>query len=58
MLIWGNGGLQDLGDSIFTWIYRFPIAQHDQQLPPVAPKPTPEGAVFGFTYLRSPARAC
>jgi len=26
------------------------------KVPPVAPKPTPEGAVFAFTYLRSPER--
>jgi lactate permease len=52
MLIWGNGAFKTWANSIFTWNY--PIPELDKminKMPPVAAKPTPEGAVFGFTYL-------
>ncbi|WP_445492583.1 L-lactate permease [Rhodopseudomonas sp. RCAM05734] len=52
MLIWGNGGFKTWANSIFTWNYPVPeLHNMINKVPPVAPKPTPEGAVFGFTYL-------
>jgi lactate permease len=52
MLIWGNGAFKTWANSIFTWSY--PVPELDKlinKMPPVAAKPTPEGAVFSFTYL-------
>ncbi|KJC45590.1 L-lactate permease [Bradyrhizobium sp. LTSP857] len=52
MLIWGNGGFKTWANSIFTWNYPVPeLHQMINKVAPVAAKPTPEGAVFGFTYL-------
>jgi len=52
MLIWGNGSFKSWANSIFTWNYPVPeLHQMIKKMPPVAAKPTPEGAVFGFTYL-------
>ncbi len=52
MLIWGNGAFKTWANSIFTWNYAVPdLHQMINKMPPVAAKPTPEGAVFGFTYL-------
>ncbi|MCP3394569.1 L-lactate permease [Bradyrhizobium sp. CCGB12] len=52
MLIWGNGGFKTWANSIFTWNYAVPdLHQVINKMPPVAAKPTPEGAVFAFTYL-------
>src|SRR4051812_38998284 len=52
MLIWGNGAFKTWANSIFVWNYRVPEL-HNMiiSVPPVAAKPTPQGAVFGFTYL-------
>lgn len=52
MLIWGNGAFKSWANSIFTWNYEVP-ALHAliNKVPPVAAKPTPERAVFEFTYL-------
>jgi lactate permease len=52
MLIWGNGAFKTWANSIF--VYNFPVPDLDKMIntmPPVAAKPTPQGAVFGFTYL-------
>ncbi len=52
MLIWGNGAFKTWANSIFTWSYPIPeLHNMINKVPPVAAKPTPEGAVFGFTYL-------
>ena len=52
MLIWGNGGFKTWANSIFTWNYPVPeLHQMINKMPPVAPAPTKESAVFGFTYL-------
>ena len=52
MLVWGNGGFKTWANSIFVWNYPVPeLHQMINKMPPVAAKPTPEGAVFGFTYL-------
>ncbi len=52
MLIWGNGAFKAWANSIFIWNY--PVPELDKMInvvPPVSAKPTPQGAVFGFTYL-------
>lgn len=52
MLIWGNGGFKTWANSIFVWNYPVPeLHQMINKMPPVAPGPTKEAAVFGFTYL-------
>jgi lactate permease len=52
MLIWGNGAFKSWANSIFTWNYPVPeLHNMINKVPPVAAKPTPEAAVFGFTYL-------
>jgi lactate permease len=52
MLIWGNNAFKVWADSIF--VYKYPVPDlHNMinSVPPVAAKPTPQGAVFAFTYL-------
>jgi lactate permease len=52
MLIWGNGAFKTWANSIFTWNYAVPdLHNMINKMPPVVAQPTPEGAVFGFTYL-------
>jgi lactate permease len=52
MLVWGNGAFKTWANSIFTWNYPVPdLHNMISKVPPVAAKPTPEGAVFAFTYL-------
>ena len=52
MLIWGNGAFKTWANSIFIWNYPVPdLHNMINTVPPVAAKPTPQGAVFGFTYL-------
>jgi lactate permease len=52
MLIWGSGWFKTWANSIFTWNYPVPeLHNMINKVPPVAAKPTPESAVFGFTYL-------
>ena len=52
MLVWGSGWFKTWANGIFTWNYPVPELHHMiNKVPPVAAKPTPEGAVFGFTYL-------
>src|SRR5467141_2671248 len=52
MLVWGNGAFKTWANSIFTWNYPVPdLHNMINKVPPVAAKPTPEGAAFAFTYL-------
>ncbi|MGH6708656.1 MAG: L-lactate permease [Bradyrhizobium sp.] len=52
MLIWGNGAFKTWANANFVWNYQVPeLHNMINKVPPVAPKPTPEAAVFGFTYL-------
>jgi lactate permease len=52
MLIWGNGAFKTWANSIFVWNYAVPdLHNMIAAVPPVTAKPTPQGAVFGFTYL-------
>jgi lactate permease len=52
MLIWGNGAFKTWANSIF--FYKYPVPElHNMinTMPPVAAKPTPQGASFDFFYL-------
>src|SRR5437762_593367 len=52
MLIWGSGWFKNWANSIFVWNYEVPeLDKLINKVPPVAAKPTPERAIFGFTYL-------
>jgi lactate permease len=52
MLIWGNGAFKTWANGIFVWNYPVPdLHNMINVVAPVAAKPTPQGAVFGFTYL-------
>jgi lactate permease len=52
MLIWGNDAFKVWANAHFTWNYPVPeLHNMINSVPPVAAKPTPQGAVFGFTYL-------
>jgi len=52
MLIWGSGWFKTWANAIFTWNYPVPeLHNMINKVPPVAAKPTPESAVFAFTYL-------
>jgi lactate permease len=52
MLIWGNDALKSWANAHFTWNYEVPdLDKMINSVPPVAAKPTPQRAVFAFTYL-------
>ena len=52
MLIWGSGSFKTWANSIFVWKYQVPELHNlINKVPPVAAKPTPEAALFDFTYL-------
>jgi lactate permease len=52
MLVWGNGAFKTWANSIFVWNYPVPeLHNMINTVQPVSAKPTPQGAVFGFTYL-------
>ncbi|PRH86760.1 lactate permease [Labrys okinawensis] len=52
MLVWGTGAFKTWANAIFSWNYQVPEL-HNQinKVAPVVAKPTPESAVFAFTYL-------
>lgn len=52
LLVWGTNWFKGIVNPIFSW--NFPVPElHNMinKVPPVAAKPTPEGAVFAFTYV-------
>jgi lactate permease len=52
LLIWGTGWFKGAVNPWATWSYPVPdLHNMINKVPPVAPKPTPEGAVFAFTWL-------
>jgi lactate permease len=52
MLVWGSGWFKNWANAIFVWNYPVPdLHNMINSMPPVAAKPTPQAAVFGFTYL-------
>lgn len=52
LLVWGSGWFKNVVNPIFTWNYAVDgLHNLIAKVPPVVAKPTPEGAVFAFTYL-------
>jgi len=52
LLIWGTNWFKGMVNPVFTWNYPVPeLHNMINKVPPVAAKPTPEGAVFAFTYV-------
>ena len=52
LLIWGTGWFKALVNPYATWNYPVPELHNlIQKVPPVAAEPTPESAVFSFTWL-------
>ncbi|MFL4984709.1 MAG: L-lactate permease [Xanthobacteraceae bacterium] len=52
LLIWGTGWFKALVNPIFTWNYAVPgLHNMINKVAPVAARPTPEAAVFAFTYV-------
>jgi lactate permease len=52
LLVWGSGWFKALVNPYTTLSYPVPeLHNMIQKVPPVATKPTPEGAVFSFTWL-------
>jgi lactate permease len=50
--VWGTGWFKALVNPIFTWNYAVEgLDKLVLKVPPVVAKPTPEAAVFSFTYL-------
>jgi lactate permease len=52
LLLWGTNWFKGIVNPVATW--NFPVPDlHNliNKVPPVAAKPTPEGAVFSFTWL-------
>jgi lactate permease len=52
LLVWGTGWFKAIVNPYATW--NFPVPElHNliNKVPPVVTKPTPEGAVFAFTWL-------
>jgi lactate permease len=52
LLIWGTGWFKALVNPVATWNFPIPdLHNMINKVPPVAAAPTPEGAVFAFTWL-------
>jgi lactate permease len=52
LLVWGTGWFKNFVNPFATWNYAVPDLHNlVQKMPPVVPKPTPEAAVFSFTWL-------
>jgi len=52
LLVWGTGWFKAAVNPHFTWNYAVPgLHNMIDKVPPVVAKPTPEGAVFAFTWL-------
>ena len=52
LLVWGTNWFKGIVNPIFAWNYPVPeLHNMINKVPPVAAKPTPEGAVFAFTYV-------
>ena len=52
LLVWGTGWFKAAVNPIFTWNYHVPgLDNLIDKVPPVVAKPTPEAAVFAFTWL-------
>jgi len=52
LLVWGTNAFKSTVNPWATWNYPVPeLHNMINKVAPVAPKPTPEGAVFSFTWL-------
>ena len=52
LLVWGTGWFKTLVNPYATWNFPIPdLHNMINKVPPVAAAPTPEGAVFAFTWL-------
>jgi len=52
LLIWGTDGFKAAVNPWATWNYAVPdLDKVIMKVAPIVPKPTPEGAVFSFTWL-------
>ena len=52
LLVWGTGWFKAAVNPYATWNYAVPELHNIiNKMPPVVAKPTPEGAVFSFTWL-------
>jgi lactate permease len=52
LLVWGTNAFKGVVNPVATWNYAVPdLHNMINKVPPVVPKPTPEGAVFSFTWL-------
>ncbi|HEY6864455.1 MAG TPA: L-lactate permease [Burkholderiales bacterium] len=52
LLVWGTGWFKSMVNPHFTWNYPVPgLHNLINKVQPVVAKPTPEGAVFAFTWL-------
>jgi lactate permease len=52
LLVWGTGWFKAVVNPYATWNYAVPdLHNMINKVAPVVPKPTPEGAVFAFTWL-------
>jgi lactate permease len=52
LLLWGTNWFKGIVNPVTTWNYQVPdLHALINKVPPVAAKPTPEGAVFSFTWL-------
>ena len=52
LLVWGTNAFKNTVNPWATWNYPVPeLHNMINKVAPVAPKPTPEGAVFAFTWL-------
>jgi lactate permease len=52
MLVWGSGWFKNWANANF--VYKYPVPELNDMIntvPPVAVKPTPESAIFSFSYL-------
>ena len=52
LLVWGTNWFKGIVNPVATWNYVVPeLHNMINKVPPVAARPTPEGAVFSFTWL-------
>src|SRR5580692_6325012 len=52
LLVWGTGWFKNFVNPFTTWNYQVPdLHNMINKVAPVVSKPTPEGAVFSFTWL-------
>ena len=52
LLLWGTNAVKNVLNAYATWNYQVPgLHNMINKVGPVVPKPTPEGAVFSFTWL-------